>query len=76
MNTKTPASMTPKAKRLSVVAVAGAVFALVWSLGDWLIPAAIPPVVVSSVTSLGMLVAGFVDFRHADADTFTGERRD
>ena len=65
------ASMAPKTKRLSTVAVTGAVLAVVWAIADsWL---NIDSVVVSSVTALAMLVAGFYDFKYDDADTFPGE---
>ena len=63
---------TPKAKRLSTVALAGAILAVVWSLFDGFSDVYLPAVVISAVTSLVMLVAGFYDFKHADADTFVG----
>jgi len=67
-----PAQMEPKAKRMSVVALTAAVFALLWALVDWALgDNYFPPVVVSAVTSLGMLVAGFYDFKHEDdGDTY------
>ena len=46
--------------------------AVVWSLFDGFSDVYLPAVVISAVTSLVMLVAGFYDFKHADADTFVG----
>lgn len=71
---KIPTSQTiseasPKVKRLSTVALAGAVLAVVWAVADEFL--GVPAVVVSAVTSLVMLVSGFYDFR-ADGDTFDG----
>ena len=55
------ASTSTKTKRLSTVALSGAVLAVVWSIGDQMVNAEVPAVVVSSITSLVMLVAGFYD---------------
>ena len=63
---------TPKAKRLSTVALAGAVLAVVWAIFDEF-GGGLPAVVVSAVTSLVMLVAGFYDFKHKDSETFEGQ---
>jgi len=57
---------TPKAKRLSVVAVAGGVLAVLWGTTDWLVAVEIPDYLVSSITSLAMLIAGFYDFKRSD----------
>ena len=62
---------SPKTKRLSTVALTGAVLAVIWSIADaYLEPTA---AVVSAITGLTMLFAGFVDFKHEDADSFEGE---
>jgi len=57
---------TPKAKRLSVVAVVGGVLAVLWGTTDWLVAVEIPDYLVSSITSLAMLIAGFYDFKRDD----------
>ena len=67
---------TPKAKRLSTVALSGAVLAVIWSLFDGLFEVDLPAVFISSSTSLIALVAGFYDFKHKDSDTFQGEPDD
>ena len=64
---------TPKAKRLSSVALAGAILAVVWAIVDEYTNLGAPAVIVSAVTSLVMLVAGFYDFKHASDDSFSGE---
>jgi len=48
---------TPKGRRLSVVALAGAVLTLIWSLADWA-GLNVPEAVVSAITGLSMLYAG------------------
>ena len=63
---------TPKAKRLSTVALSGAILAVVWAIVDEYSDLGAPAVIVSAITSLVMLVAGFYDFKHADAESFTG----
>ncbi len=60
---------TPKVKRLSVVAVTGGVLAVLWGTTDWLVSVEIPDYLVSSITSLAMLVAGFYDFKWSDTST-------
>ena len=68
------APMTPpKAKRLSTVALAGAVLAVWWAIFDELSSGGVSAVIVSAITSLVMLVAGFYDFKHGDDDTFEGQ---
>ena len=65
------ADSSPKAKRLSMVAVTGAGLAVVWSIADvWL---NVPSTVVASTTGLFMLVAGFIDFKHEDDHLFDGD---
>ena len=64
---------TPKAKRLSTVALSGAILAVVWAVVDEIWSWGVSPVIVSAITSLVMLVAGFYDFKHGNGDTFTGE---
>ena len=49
--------------RMSAVALSAAVMAVVWAIGDALTAAALPSVIVSSVTSLVMLVAQMVDVK-------------
>ena len=48
---------------MSAVALSAAVMAVVWAIGDALTAAALPSVIVSSVTSLVMLVAQMVDVK-------------
>lgn len=55
--------VSSKTVRMSAVALSAAVMAVVWAIGDALTAAALPSVVVSSVTSLVMLVAQFVDVK-------------
>ena len=62
---------SPKAKRLSMVAVTGAGLAVVWSIVEVRFDPS--SVFVSSMTALAMLLAGFVDFKHEDDDLFTGD---
>ena len=64
---------TPKAKRLSTVALSGAILAVVWAILDEYTSLLTPAVIVSSITSLVMLVAGFYDFKNKDHDTFEGQ---
>ena len=64
---------TPKAKRLSTVALAGAILAVVWAIVDEFTTFGVSAVIVSAITSLVMLVAGFYDFKHVDQDTFEGQ---
>ena len=59
-----------KQKRLSTVALAGAVLAVTWAIVDQVFEGTVDAVIVSAVTSLVMLVAGFYDFKHSDADTY------
>ena len=64
---------TPKAKRLSTVALAGAGLAVIWSLVDGLWEVDLPAVFISAVTSFVMLIEGFYDFKHSDVDSYGGE---
>ena len=64
---------TPKAKRLSTVALSGAILAVVWAILDEYTSLLTPAVLVSSITSLVMLVSGFYDFKNVDQDTFEGQ---
>lgn len=64
---------TPKAKRLSTVALSGAVLAVIWAIVDEFTTFGVSAVIVSAITSLVMLVAGFYDFKHVDEETFAGE---
>ena len=64
---------SPKAKRLSTVALAGAILAVIWAIVDELSSFGVSAVIVSAITSLVMLVAGFYDFKHKDEDTFEGQ---
>jgi len=70
MNMAAPVNnMSPKTKRLSMVALAGAVMAVIWVIIDsWF---EVDAVFVSTVTSLVMLLAGFVD--HKNPPTYDGE---
>jgi len=71
MNLPAPVEgLTPKTKRLSIVALSGAAMAFGWALYDSIIGSA-NPVVVSTFTSLVMLVAGFYD--HKNPPTYDGE---
>jgi uncharacterized membrane protein len=62
---------TNKSKRISLVALSGAVMALIWALAEWA-GIEVPAPVISTVTSLVMLLAGFIDFTHADDDLYDG----
>lgn len=62
---------TNKTKRLSLVAVAAAVMILIWSLLEWA-GVSVPAPVTSAVTSLVMLLAGFIDFKHSDDELYDG----
>ncbi len=65
---------TPKAKRLSSVALAGAILAVIWAIVDEFTAFGVSAVIVSAITSLVMLMAGFYDFRAGDdVETFAGE---
>jgi predicted histidine transporter YuiF (NhaC family) len=66
-------SMTPKAKRLSRVALAGALMAVLWALVDQT-AIKVDAVVVSAITGLIMLLAGYLD--HKDPPTYSGEDQD
>ena len=64
---------TPKAKRLSTVALAGAVLAVIWAIVDEFTTYGVSAVIVSAITSLVMLVAGFYDFKNQGSETFEGQ---
>lgn len=61
-----PEKTVAKTKRMSLVALTGAILALLWAVVDEVSGYPLNPAIVSGVTSLAMLVAGFVDFRHED----------
>ena len=63
---------TPKAKRISIVSLSAAVMLLLWAIADWA-GVSVPAPVISALTSLVMLVAGFIDFKHADDIVYDGE---
>ena len=67
--------MGPKAVRMSVVALTGAILTVVWALVDEFANQAISPILVSSVTALFMLIAQFYDYRATvtGADIFDGD---
>ena len=66
---------SPKIVRMSAVALSAAVMAVAWAILDEYTSLLTPAVIVSSITSLVMLVAQFVDVRalRGGADVFTGE---
>lgn len=69
--------VTNKTKRLSLVAVTGAALALVWAIFDELFSVGWSPAIVSGVTSLAMLLAGFYDWKRQDtAVLFNGENNE
>jgi len=72
---QTLSSLQPKTVRMSKVALAAAVMAVVWALVDEFANQAFSPIIVSSITSLVMLLAQFADFRakHEGAEVFEGE---
>ena len=57
----------PKTVRISIVALAAAVMAVVWAIVDEISMGGANPVIVSSITSLVMLVAQFIDVRAKSA---------
>ena len=67
--------MGPKAVRMSVVALTGAVLTVVWAFVDEFANQAISPILVSSVTALFMLIAQFYDYRASvsGVDLFDGD---
>jgi hypothetical protein len=60
---------TPKGQRLSLVALAGAAMALLWAILEWA-GVEVPAPVISALTSLVMLLAGFYDHKNKNE---TGE---
>ena len=56
-------NVSSRTVRMSAVGLSAAVMAVVWAIGDALTAAALPSVIVSSVTSLVMLVAQFSDVK-------------
>ena len=78
MTDPTQGKVSPKVLRLSVVALAAAVMAVVWAILDEISGGNFNPVIVSSVTSLVMLVAQFIDWKRKQegADIFTPEDGD
>ena len=66
------AESSPKTKRLSTVALVAAILAVVWAIVDNQVEN-VDAVIVSTVTSLTMLLAGFWDFKHADKETYNPE---
>ena len=66
------AGASAKQKRLSSVALSAAVLAVVWAIVDEFTAGTMSPVIVSAVTSLVMLLAGFYDFKHSDDESFSG----
>ena len=68
-------SLPPKAVRMSAVALAAAVMAVLWALVDEFTTFGVSAVIVSAVTSLVMLVAQFVDVKAklGGAEVFEGE---
>ncbi len=69
------AQENPKIVRMSAVALSAAVMAVLWAIVDEYTSIGTPAVIVSSVTSLVMLVAQFVDVRAIGRgeDVFHGE---
>ena len=72
---QTLSSLPPKAVRMSAVALSAAVMAVLWAIIHEVSTGAMNPVIVSSITSLVMLVAQFVDVKAkaAGAEVFEGE---
>ena len=69
------AESSPKTKRLSTVALMGAILAVVWAIVDNMV-GSVDAVIVSTVTSLFMMLAGFWDFKHSDMETYTPDGGD
>jgi hypothetical protein len=71
-------NMTPKAVRMSMVALSAAVMAVVWIVMDEVFDLYFSPVLVSSVTALVMLIAQWVDVKHKAAgdEVFDGDGDD
>ena len=67
------AESSPKTKRLSTVALVAAILAVFWAMIDNIANFEVDAVIVSSVTALAMLLAGFWDFKHADKETYNPE---
>ena len=69
------ASQSPKALRMSAVALSAAVMAVVWGIFDELSSGGTNPVIVSSITALVMLVAQFIDVKAKKdgSEVFEGE---
>ena len=72
---ETVASLPAKTVRLSVVAFAAAVMAVIWAIVDEISMGGANPVIVSSITSLVMLIAQFIDVRAkaGGADVYEGQ---
>ena len=67
--------MSPKAVRMSVVAITAATMGVVWAVVDSATAMELDAVVVSSVTALVMLIAQFYDYKAtvAGVDLFEGD---